>query len=30
MMSAAMVNLGVYGIVRFDLQLLGPGRAGGR
>lgn len=25
MMSAAMVNLGIYGIVRFDLQLLGPG-----
>lgn len=25
LMSAAMVNLGVYGIVRFDLQLLGPG-----
>jgi formate hydrogenlyase subunit 3/multisubunit Na+/H+ antiporter MnhD subunit len=24
-MSAAMVNLGIYGIVRFDLQLLGPG-----
>lgn len=22
---AAMVNLGIYGIVRFDLQLLGPG-----
>jgi hydrogenase-4 component B len=25
LMSAAMVNLGVYGIARFDLQLLGPG-----
>ena len=25
LMSAAMVNLGVYGIVRIDLQLLGPG-----
>jgi formate hydrogenlyase subunit 3/multisubunit Na+/H+ antiporter MnhD subunit len=25
LMSAAMVNLGVYGIVRFDLLLLGPG-----
>ncbi|WP_136246410.1 proton-conducting transporter transmembrane domain-containing protein [Mycobacterium intracellulare] len=25
LMSAAMVNLGVYGIVRVDLQLLGPG-----
>jgi hydrogenase-4 component B len=25
LMSAAMVNLGSYGIVRFDLQLLGPG-----
>jgi formate hydrogenlyase subunit 3/multisubunit Na+/H+ antiporter MnhD subunit len=25
LMSAAMVNLGVYGIIRFDLQLLGPG-----
>jgi formate hydrogenlyase subunit 3/multisubunit Na+/H+ antiporter MnhD subunit len=25
LMSAAMVNLGVYGICRFDLQLLGPG-----
>lgn len=25
LMSAAMVNLGVYGLVRFDLQLLGPG-----
>jgi hydrogenase-4 component B len=25
LMSAAMVNLGMYGIVRFDLQLLGPG-----
>ncbi|WP_308207556.1 proton-conducting transporter transmembrane domain-containing protein [Mycobacterium cookii] len=25
LMSAAMVNMGVYGIVRFDLQLLGPG-----
>jgi hydrogenase-4 component B len=24
-MSAAMVNLGIYGIIRFDLQLLGPG-----
>jgi hypothetical protein len=24
-MSAAMVNLGVYGIIRFDLELLGPG-----
>jgi len=28
-MSAAMVNLGIYGIVRFDLQLLDPARAGG-
>ncbi|WP_343710484.1 proton-conducting transporter membrane subunit [Mycobacterium sp.] len=25
LMSAAMVNLGIYGIVRFDLQMLGPG-----
>jgi hydrogenase-4 component B len=25
LLSAAMVNLGIYGIVRFDLQLLGPG-----
>lgn len=25
LMSAAMVNMGIYGIVRFDLQLLGPG-----
>lgn len=25
LMSAAMVNLGVYGIVKVDLQLLGPG-----
>lgn len=25
LMSAAMVNLGIYGIARFDLQLLGPG-----
>lgn len=25
LMSAAMVNLGSYGIIRFDLQLLGPG-----
>ena len=25
LMSAAMVNLGIYGIVRFDLVLLGPG-----
>jgi len=25
LMSAAMVNLGVYGLVRVDLQLLGPG-----
>ncbi|HEU4362839.1 MAG TPA: proton-conducting transporter membrane subunit [Mycobacterium sp.] len=25
LMSAAMVNLGVYGIIRIDLQLLGPG-----
>lgn len=25
LMSAAMVNLGVYGLCRFDLQLLGPG-----
>lgn len=25
LMSAAMVSLGVYGICRFDLQLLGPG-----
>jgi NADH:ubiquinone oxidoreductase subunit 5 (subunit L)/multisubunit Na+/H+ antiporter MnhA subunit len=25
LMSAAMVNLGVYGICRIDLQLLGPG-----
>lgn len=24
LMSAAMVNLGIYGIVRFDLRLLGP------
>lgn len=24
LMSAAMVNLGMYGILRFDLQLLGP------
>ena len=29
LMSAAMVNLGIYGIVRFDLQLLGRARAGG-
>lgn len=25
LLSAAMVNLGVYGIIRVDLQLLGPG-----
>lgn len=25
LMSAAMVNLGIYGIVRIDLELLGPG-----
>lgn len=25
LMSAAMVNLGIYGIVRFDIVLLGPG-----
>jgi hydrogenase-4 component B len=25
LMSAAMVNLGIYGILRIDLQLLGPG-----
>jgi hydrogenase-4 component B len=25
LMSAAMVNLGIYGLIRFDLQLLGPG-----
>jgi hydrogenase-4 component B len=25
LMSAAMVNLGIYGILRFDLQVLGPG-----
>ncbi|BBX96363.1 hypothetical protein AWC15_16630 [Mycobacterium lacus] len=25
LMSGAMVNLGIYGIARFDLQLLGPG-----
>ncbi len=25
LMSAAMVNLGIYGLVRFDLQVLGPG-----
>jgi formate hydrogenlyase subunit 3/multisubunit Na+/H+ antiporter MnhD subunit len=25
LMSAAMVNLGIYGIIRFDLLLLGPG-----
>jgi formate hydrogenlyase subunit 3/multisubunit Na+/H+ antiporter MnhD subunit len=25
LLSAAMVNLGVYGIIRIDLQLLGPG-----
>ncbi|HEU0191350.1 MAG TPA: proton-conducting transporter membrane subunit [Mycobacterium sp.] len=25
LMSAAMVTLGIYGIVRFDLQVLGPG-----
>jgi formate hydrogenlyase subunit 3/multisubunit Na+/H+ antiporter MnhD subunit len=25
LMSAAMVNLGIYGIVRVDLELLGPG-----
>ena len=24
-MSAAMVNMGIYGIIRIDLQLLGPG-----
>ena len=28
LMSAAMVNLGIYGIVRFDMQLLGPGPPG--
>jgi formate hydrogenlyase subunit 3/multisubunit Na+/H+ antiporter MnhD subunit len=27
LMSAAMVNLGVYGICRVDLQLLGPGQS---
>jgi hydrogenase-4 component B len=27
LMSAAMVNLGIYGIVRFDLQLLAPAPA---
>lgn len=25
LLSAAMVNLGIYGIIRIDLQLLGPG-----
>ncbi|WP_396912240.1 proton-conducting transporter membrane subunit [Mycolicibacterium sp.] len=25
LMSAAMVNLGIYGIIRIDLQVLGPG-----
>ena len=25
LMSAAMVNMGIYGIIRIDLQLLGPG-----
>jgi hydrogenase-4 component B len=25
LMSAAMVNLGIYGVIRIDLQLLGPG-----
>src|SRR5947209_11106897 len=25
LMSAAMVNLGVYGLIRIDVQLLGPG-----
>lgn len=25
LMSAAMVNLGIYGLIRVDLQLLGPG-----
>lgn len=25
LMSAAMVNMGIYGIVRFDLEILGPG-----
>ena len=25
LMSAAMVNLGIYGVIRFDLQLIGPG-----
>lgn len=25
LMSAAMVNMGIYGIVRFDIALLGPG-----
>ena len=25
LMSAAMVNIGIYGIIRIDLQLLGPG-----
>lgn len=27
LMSAAMVNLGIYGLVRFDVQLLGDGQA---
>jgi len=27
LMSAAMVNLGIYGLVRVDIQLLGPGPA---
>ena len=27
LMSAAMVNLGIYGVVRFDVQLLGDGQA---
>src|SRR5665647_3989043 len=25
LMSAAMVNMGIYGIIRIDLQMLGPG-----
>ena len=28
LMSAAMVNMGIYGIIRVDLQLLGPGPEG--
>jgi hydrogenase-4 component B len=27
LMSAAMVNMGIYGIIRIDLQILGPGDA---